>query len=308
MRALIAVDRRPLLRSLAGLLLGIGFLTVALRRGFDPVFGDGWGAGGIFVTLLIPCVILLGAGLLSPRSGTEASPWQTVYVVFGLILLPLTLVQLVNWVGTGGDAGNALNIAWIFGLTALVGLYAGIVANVRYALLICALAIIVSWLGLWDQLLSGDLGDHTTTLRWLLVIIAVFLVGLGMLAGDRRSDFITGAALAAVGAGGISLLGIYAANPFAAVPQAEASFFWTLELLLVSLGALMAASVGRARGPAYAGAIGLAIFTAIVGLDLAHLDSPDGTLLGWPLALLVLGALALAASFRGARRGVKTGA
>src|SRR4051812_47488419 len=162
MRELLASDRRPVLRSLAGLLLGIGFLTVAIRRDSAGIFGSSWGTGAIFATFLIPCVILLGAGLLSPRSGRDASPWQTVYVIFGLILLPLTLAQLVNWVAAEGDAGNSLNIAWIFGLTALVGLYAGMVANVRYALLITALAIIVSWLGLWDQIVSGHLGDHTT--------------------------------------------------------------------------------------------------------------------------------------------------
>jgi hypothetical protein len=305
MRELLASDRRPVLRSLAGLLLGIGFLTVAIRRDSADIFGSSWGGGAIFVTFLIPCAILLGAGLLSPRSAT-ASPWQTVYVVFGLILLPLTLAQLVNWVASEGDAGNALNIAWIFGLTALVGLYAGIVANVRYALLITALAIIVSWLGFWDQIVSGHLGDHTTTLRWLLVIIAVLLFGLGGMARDRGSDVITGAALAAIGAGAISFLGIYAANPFAAVPHANASFFWSLELLLVSLGAIMVAAGGRARGPAYAGALGLAFFTGIVGLDLAHPESPDGTLLGWPLALLIVGGLALAASFRGAGGGVRS--
>jgi hypothetical protein len=245
-------------------------------------------------------MLLLGLALLAPKRGV-ASAWQSIYVVFGLILLPQALSQFVDWVASPGDSGNSLNIAWIFGVTALVGLYAGFVANIRYALLLACFAIVLSWLGLWDQLVSGHLADHTTALRWLLLAVAVLLLGLSVFASGRSSEIVTVAALAAIGAGSISVLGVFGANPFVDVPRANASFFWSLELLLVSLVAILAGAGIRARGPVYAGALGLALFTFIVGFDIAHPDSPDGTLLGWPLALLVLGVLAFAASFRGVR-------
>lgn len=302
MRNPFASDRGPVLRSLAALLIGVGFFAVAFRRDSPSVFGDAWGSGAIFLTFAIPCVLLLSAGLLSPRDA-EASPWQTVYVVLGLIFLPIALASLVNWIGSPGDAGNSINVAWIFALTAGKALYAGIFGKVRYALFIASLATIVAWLALWDTIVSGGLGDHITTLRWLLLVIAVLLLGLSVFAQSRSSELVTGAVLAAIGAGAISVLAVYGQNPFVTVPHADASFFWTLELLGVSLVAVLYGAGGGVRGPVYAGALGLVFFTVIVGLDLAHPDSPDGTLLGWPLVLLVLGLGAFAASFWPARPG-----
>jgi hypothetical protein len=296
MRDFLASDRSPVLRSLAALLIGVGFFAVALRRSNPELFGDAWGDGAIFFTFAIPCVLLLSAGLLSPR-GAEASPWQTVYVVFGLIFLPIALAALVDWIGSPGDAGNSVNVAWIFALTAGKALYAGVFGRVRYAFFIASLALIVAWLALWDAIISGGLDQHITTLRWLLLVIAVLLLGLSVFASGRSAELVTGAVLAAIGAGAISGLAVYGQNPFVAVPPADASLFWSLELLVVSLVAVLYGAGGGVRGPVYAGALGLVFFTLIVGLDLAHPDSPDGTLLGWPLVLVVLGVGAFAASF-----------
>jgi hypothetical protein len=250
----------------------------------------------------IPCVLLLSAGLLSPR-GAEASPWQTVHVVLGLLLLPAALASLVNWIGSPGDAGNSINVAWIFALTAGKALYAGVFGRVRYALFIASLALIVAWLALWDAIISGGLGDHVTALRWLLILAAIGLAGLALFAPGRSAELVTGATLAALGAGAISGLAIYGQNPFVTVPHADASFFWSLELLVVSVGAILYGAGGRVRGPVYAGGLGLFLFGLIAGLDLAHPDSPDGTLLGWPLVLLVVGLGAYAASFAPSRSG-----
>jgi hypothetical protein len=299
-RSLFASNRRPVLSSLGALLIGVGFLVVAFRRSDAELFGDSWGEGAIFVTIAIPCILLLGAGLTSPRGG-EAAPWQTVCVVFGLILLPLALALFVDWIAGPSDAGNPLNVAWIFALTAVVSFYAGIFGRVRYALLLGAVALVISWLGLWGQIVSGSLSDHVTTLRWLLLLAAAGLVALALFAQGRASEVVTVAVLAAVGAGAISGLAVYGQNPFVSVPHANASFLWSLELLVVSLAAILYGAGGRARGPAYAGTLGLALFTLIVGLDLANPDSPSGTLLGWPLVLVIAGIAAFAASFAPSR-------
>jgi hypothetical protein len=300
MRNLFASDRNPVLRSLAALFIGIGFFVVALRRDNADVFGDEWGAGAIFLCFAIPCVLLLAAGLLSPR-GAEASPWQTVCVVFGLIFLPFALGQLVDWIGGPGDSGNSINVAWIFALTAAKALYAGAFGRVRYALFIASLSLIIAWLALWDEIVSGGLADHISTLRWLLILAAIGLAGLALFAPGRSSEIVTGATLTAVGAGAISVLALYGQNPFVTIPHADASFFWSLELLVVSLVAVLYGAGGGVRGPVYAGALGLVFFIAIVGLDLAHPDSPDGTLLGWPIVLLIVGLGAYLASFAPAR-------
>jgi hypothetical protein len=58
------------------------------------------------------------------------------------------------------------------------------------------------------------------------------------------------------------------------------------------------------RGPAYVGGIGLAIFIAVVGGDLVgRLHGGAGNKVGgWPLILLIAGAVALIASFLVGRR------
>jgi len=61
-------------------------------------------------------------------------------------------------------------------------------------------------------------------------------------------------------------------------------------LLAVGYGSRFAA-----RGPAYVGGIGLIIFLFIAGADLNE-ATPQGKIVGWPLVLVVVGALAFAAS------------
>ena len=87
----------------------------------------------------------------------------------------------------------------------------------------------------------------------------------------------------------------------------EASLFWSIVLLAVAVALVGHGSRVGARGPVYVGTVGLLLFTLIVGLDLGHPDSPDGTLLGWPLALLAVGVAALVASLMPALRASRGG-
>ena len=64
----------------------------------------GWGDWGLFVTLLIITVFLYGVGLVGRLSTPTARPWQSVYVVFGILLLPFMLFQFIQAVG--GNAGR----------------------------------------------------------------------------------------------------------------------------------------------------------------------------------------------------------
>jgi hypothetical protein len=110
------------------------------------------------------------------------------------------------------------------------------------------------------------------------------------------SDIITGAAVAAVLAGSLSFTRLASlGNPFVSFPTADSSFFWELVLLVVSLLAIGYGSWSGVRGPSYVGGIGLFNFLLIVGLDLND-STPQGDIVGWPLALVLLGAVAFAAS------------
>jgi hypothetical protein len=76
---------------------------------------------------------------------------------------------------------------------------------------------------------------------------------------------------------------------------AEPSLLWDTVLLIVSLLLIAYGSRFRGRGPVYIGAIGLTLFIILAGLDL-DADEPEGTLLGWPLLLLILGLAAVVVS------------
>jgi hypothetical protein len=324
-RELLAGDdeQREAIRALGGLLLGIGMLLVFFRRGSPFFGGEPWGDAALFLVLLAPCAFLYGSGFIAARATGATRPWNAVYLIFGTLLVPLVLFQFLEWVGGNTDA--PLNVAWIFLLTAVAGKVASLFARVRFGLLITGLAIIVSWLALWDELLADGVFDDIGTLRGLLVLIAAILV-IGAFAlwrmdragtvlfgmerdpdAARSGELVTAAGVAAVAAGAISV-GAFptlftpivplegAAAPPGFGSPVDASLLWDLELLVASLLLIGAGSWLGMRGPAYVGAIGILLFAVIVGFDLDD-DSPAGKLLGWPLILLLLGAAAFVASF-----------
>ncbi|MEK6273233.1 MAG: hypothetical protein AABM42_11410 [Actinomycetota bacterium] len=97
-------------------------------------------------------------------------------------------------------------------------------------------------------------------------------------------------------AGSLSVSGVFGlSNPLLAVPPADSSLFWEIVLLAASLLAVGYGSRFAARGSADVGGIGLIIFLFIAGADLNE-ATPQGKIVGWPLVLEVVGALAFAAS------------
>jgi hypothetical protein len=167
-------------------------------------------------------------------------------------------------------------------------------------------ALIVSWLGLWDELLSEGVADTDAT-RWLLLIVALILLGLAAAIASRAepegagSDLVTAAGLAAIAAGGLIAFMPQLAVPVGLggpAPEAPTSAWWNLELLIAGLALIGFGFSGAfTRGPTYVGAIGLLIFTFSVGMDLDD-SSPAGKVLGWPLILIIVGAVILVASAR----------
>jgi hypothetical protein len=311
MRELLAPDdTRDALRKLGGLLFGIGALMLALRKDAE------WGDFVIFLVYAIPAVLLFGGALVTRAETGALRSWQAVISVLGLIFVPLALGQLVDVIGSQGDSGKALNVFWIFGLTAGLAAFAALRAGIRFQLLVAAIAGLVAWMALWSKILDG-LGDDLGVTRGLFGIYAIILLVLAVVlwrAGGRAtetdtavreddvgllrsSELFTGAGIAAVISAGLGITSAATFSPLPiTVPTFEAGIIWDTMLLLISLGLIAIGSRIGVRGPVYIGAIGLALFLFIAGFDLDD-ESPDPTkIVGWPLILLVLGGLALAAS------------
>lgn len=300
MRELLGGDERGGLRALGGLFFGVGMFLVVFRR---TSFGDPWGDGAIFLCFFIPCVALYALGVLGGRlNDGRASGWQAIFAVFGIVLVPWTLFEFLNWIG--GEGEDPYNIAWIFLLTAMAGIAATLIGQVRYGSLLGGIALIVSWIALWDGILDDGAAADVGTLRGLFVIAAVLLLIVAAMLAMRigipenaPGDIGTAAAVAAVAAGAISL---------GALPDdivlfffgfadlgAGTNTFWDVYLLVVSIAAILFGATSGIRGPAYVGAFGLVAFILVVGLDSGD-ESPEGSLLGWPLIMLILGLAAFA--------------
>ncbi len=295
-------DERGAIRAFGGVLLGVAVLLILYRR----LTVDAWGDLVIFLVLLAPTLFLLSTGIAGARAlAGLPSVWQTAFTVFGLLLLPLTLYALLNLLD--GDPGSNWNTVWIFATVAVVSFVAALMAGVRLGCLLGSIATVVAWLALWDEVLTDGLGADAGTLRGLLLVAAALLLAVAAGIAVRgwpeggASDVITVAGLAAVGAGGLALADYQAAIVPVGLAEAEtpsaigSSTLWELELLAVSLALVVYGVRSVTRGPAYVGGFGLFAFIFVVGTDIGNPDR-DGSLLGWPLVLLIAAVALLAAS------------
>jgi hypothetical protein len=312
-------DTRDTLRKIGGILFGLAALMIFIRKGpFLSVNPEQWAAFPMFLVLAIPAVYLYGAIFTRPQTG-ELRVWQVVHSTFGLVFVPLALLQFIDLIG--GTPGTALNTFWVFGVTAALGFYAGAMVGVRVQLLLGSIALIISWSALWDKILSDGIGANYGVYRGLLGILAIALLAGALYvwrtnpggddtsssatgpAGDlalwKASELFTGAGIAAVLACSLGITALANLSPLATTDIApiETNNFWDVLLLVISLGLVGVGSQIGTRGPVYVGAIGLAFFLVIVGLDLNG-DPPEPFKFGvWPWVLLVLGLGALLLSF-----------
>ncbi len=303
--------RDDLLRLLGGLLFAVGAIALFLRKSEL----EAWGDLGRLIVLLVPCVLLLGLGMgmiggdarRPIEDDAGARPWRAVLLVLGIVLVPLTLLQFVALIG--GTPGDPLNRAWIFAGTAAIAGLVALRARLPFAALLAALAALIAFVSLWDKILDPS----GRGIRQLMVIAAILLIA-GAVVLRRRGlpysgELVTAGGIAAVLAGilgaGAVVVKMALADSFGAfgVPglggllQQE---HWNLFLLVVSVALIVYGTAIAARGPVYVGGFGLFFFVVSIGSELASRASegrPDGSLVGWPLILILLGAAGIAAGF-----------
>src|SRR5436190_11285033 len=291
----LSFDRSDWLRLIGGMMLGAGALVLLIRKGND------WSDWAIFAALVIPAVVLLGLAFLG-RVPTGRQGWKAAFLVFGTLLLLAALLQLVK---AAHGSPRGWNLVWTFGVAGAVAVFTSFALRAPFQTLLGAIFGIVAWLAFWDKVLSNPSGE---TIQWLLVVLAViyFVVAivLGRAGRAQSLDLITAAALAAVLAAALTFAGL--AGSFSGVSASslpgnvpKPSQGWNIFLLVVSLASIGFGSRGPTRGPSYVGAVGLGAFIALVGTDVVHRISGGGGggVVGWPLILLIGGAIVLAAGF-----------
>lgn len=288
-----------------GLLFATGAVVLYMRK------GEVWADFPVLLVLLIPAGLLYGLGIGREEGASAPARWQSAFLVYGVVLVPLALAQLVEVLG--GDPDKAGNVAWIFLATATLAGFAAFARGAVYQALLMAVALVVAWVAFWDAVLGDPSLD---AFRWLLVLLAAGFVAGAVALRTASPDMtqpvelITGAGLAAVAAGGLTLVDVVVQlfSIFFAEEGGidDSSLFWEAFLLAASLALIAFAAREGARGPAYVGALGLAAFALLAGIDISGLVSEgvvEGDLVGWPLVLLVAGAGVLLAGMLPRRPG-----
>ena len=291
------------LRMLGGVLFALGAVVLFARK------GDDWAAFPLLIAVAVPCAIVFGLGALGALAGGEVARWHAVLMVTGVLLSVLAFGQLWDTVGVNTDTSGFgfLIFACVAGLAA----FASFGVGAAYQALLAAVAGIGAWVFFFDMILDEP---GATAFRWLMLLLCLVYAGLAFALRDREApqapEFVTAAGIAAVSVG---LIGVLAgAGPvlgtlfFGGTPaEGEGqSFIWDLWLLLASLGLVAYGAVARARGPAYVGFVGLLAFVILQGAEVSALiegEEPDGSFVGWPLILLLVGAAGLAAGAIGRR-------
>jgi hypothetical protein len=343
-------DTVDVLRSAGGLLFAIGAVLLLSRK---PGHRE-WSHLGRFLIVFIPAVGLYVLALGKRSQGRDARPWQSVLAVTAILLIPVALLEFLDWVGA--NTADALYGAGVFAITGLLAGYAARRARASYSALLAGLSALVGWLLVWEKLL-----DHPSvnTYRWLLVAGGVLLLaaagGLARAGEVGAREVATAGGIAAVSAGvlgvvvgalvGVSrtvttalgagstssssrIVGISSGNHISSGTRHLSSsrvlssahhasssphissglsaihtnglqhFGWDVYLLILSLGLVWVGSRVHARGLGYVGGFGLLAFLISVSAQITRLESgraPSTGIVGWPLALLIIGAVGLAA-------------
>ncbi|HEY5342542.1 MAG TPA: hypothetical protein VIJ66_02665 [Solirubrobacteraceae bacterium] len=202
-------DLTDLSRSVGGLLFAVGAVLVLVRKSGHHE----WGGFARVLVVLVPAVVLYALALGGSNGppgegradGAGARPWESVLMVAALLLVPVTLLEFLRWVGASTQ--HSLYEAAVFALTALLAGYGARRARVSYAVLLAGLALLVAWQDVWQEILGHP---STGTSRWLLVAAAVLLLaGAGALARAKAigaRELATAGGIAAVAAGVLGVI------------------------------------------------------------------------------------------------------
>jgi len=260
-----------------------------------------WGVGARFVVVGLLSGLVLTMGWLAPLESDVPRAYHSVLLVAGLLAVALALGLLAELLGAARPPG-AGGQTWTFGLLSLLAAGAARRANSGACTLIAALAAAIAL----QELVSWVFAPHGPgTFRALLLFESLAFVGGALRLRDSRRrhavQLVNAAGLLAlvlglsylIATGIAALLRRAGAGAFFS-GSVSAPFGWKLYLLAVGFGLVAYAAVDREPGPAYIGVAVLAVFAVLAGLPVAE----RGSLVGWPLFLLLIGAIGLGVGLR----------
>jgi hypothetical protein len=281
-----------------GPLIAAGAVVLATGLAlFELRLDDKLALGVHFLVLGIPAGIVLGLGLQAPNEDGRPPAYQSVLLVTGLLLLFPALLRLSAALGAEDFSTDfpAGELTW----TALVTTGVALVAAVRRRSAICLfLAAVFGMLALlsgWEWAFENE---TFTASRWLLLLAATGLVltSLALRAGaPRQAELLidaAGVAILFIGLQGVWLTLFAAVALQAGAEQPTLPDFWELIVFGAGCGLLAYGAIDRVPGAAWLGLANLVVFVLDVGLEAGE------AIYFWPIALILLGGIAMGAGLR----------
>jgi hypothetical protein len=268
---------------------GVG---VALLVALVELRMDGpWANGVLLLVAAVPALLLLAEGLAAPGDDPAERAAATVLLVAGLVLAAVAIARLAQVLSSDdiGDAGGTLT--WTLALFTAIAVYCHRRSGAVACLLIAALAAVGLLLATVNWIFDTEDVD---VYRALLTFSFLVLLAAGLAVTGRAGTVLVGAA-------GVTVLASsYATGLFFAFFPGGGGLGWGWELVtLIQGAALLAYAVQRLEpGPGYLAFFVLAIFATTAAVS----GEGSPSLVGWPLALAILTAVAGALGTRAALR------
>ena len=295
-----ATDQGFLLGS-AGILLATTVLMFQVR------LEESWSNGLHLVVAAAVCGLLffLGARERFP-DGPRAH--QSTLLISALALLLVVVIRLGD-VLADNPFDNSLTIAWMAALFAALAAVAAFYLGSAVCTLFAAVGAAIAVVAVLDEATAeGIVSDN---FRFYLTAIAgAFGAGsvwLRRIGRERHSVQLVNAAALTL----MAVAGSFIAESIAGAfngdsddgPGFATDSGWELVLMIGSFWILAYAALRREPGPAWLGAVLLNVSALVAAAE----DPDDATIVGWPLAMLLLAVAALALAFRGALPGAGAG-
>jgi hypothetical protein len=276
--------------------LALAAISISLRM-------TQWSHGVRFVVTGVIAALILTMASLAPLEGETPRPYHSMLLVSGLLVLIVALLQLARALGAGSSLSGGSGV-WTFGLESLAAGYAAW----RWGSGICTLIAAVAFGIAFETLINWIFGPiGVGTFRAMIVVVsAAYAAGAIRLHDARRRH-----SVALVNAIGLATLVLAVSLVTSALAELQGAvslanldratsgvgFGWKLYTLAIGFGLVAYSGVDREPCPAYLGTGVLLLFAVSTAFP-SLVGGPHSSLLGWPVFLLVLGAIGLAIGLR----------
>jgi hypothetical protein len=286
-----------------GDVIAAGAVPLALSAVIIELRMTQWSLGPRFAIVLLVAALLLTMGWLAPLEYDGPRSYHTVLLVSGLLTLLPALLLLAEVLGSSRRPGSGA-VAWTLAAEALVAGALASRANSGVCTLIAALAGAIAL----EAFVAWVFKPHGLgSFRAILVALTIALMGGAIRLRDHRRrhavQLVNAAGLLTLVLAGSFLLTALVTTSTSVQGSATGrllagaagvAFGWKLYLLAVGFGLVAYAGADREPGPAYVGTAVLIAFVLLVGAPAIN----RGSLVGWPLFLLGLGAVGLVIGLR----------